>query len=563
MWIRWGARYPGVQQRREGREQLTDGGKHLALGYARREETPAVPRALSLRSMRLSILAAAGLGAVTCADERLNPVGYGGATTASGSGGATGSSGSGGAGSVAASSGAGGDGGLAPGDAVCAGATPIPATNGMPSGFAQCPDGTIHRNQAVACDPTIAAPVCNGHEKMITCASDAECTAGPHGRCVSVEIIDAALTTVCGCFYSCANDAECGAGKVCVCGGVVTTQGTWAVCAPATCVTGADCASGNCGISSYIDNCVIDVQVGCRSPTDVCHVDDDCATDGGAFKRCVLTSTGSWACKPSFCIMGRPLLIDGRARAAPVAARDDWARPVRPELASLDRGARAALAQRWLEVAALEHASVASFARFTLDLLALGAPAALVGDAQRAALDEVEHARLAYGLASAYAGRALGPGPIDLGALRLTVDRREMVQRLIEEACIGETLGVAEATALAERARDPALVGVHRRIAADELRHAELAWRTLAWLLDGADAATRSFAARCFEQAGSAAARDPEPRGVARPESGLLGARELGTIRRQALREVVAPCAAALMAHLRVASPAPLLAAPT
>ena len=512
-----------------------------------------MPHALSLRSMRLSILAAVGLGAVTCADERLNPVGYGGAagaTTASGSNGATDAS------TSSSGSGAGGDGGLA-GDAVCAGATPIPATNGMPSGFAQCPDGTIHRNQAAACDPTIAAPVCTGHEKMITCASDAECTAGPHGRCVSVEIIDAALTTVCGCFYSCANDAECGAGKVCVCGGVVTTQGTWAVCAPATCVTGADCASGNCGISSYVDNCVIDVQVGCRSPTDVCHVDDDCAADSGAFKRCVLTSTGSWACKPSLCVMGRPLLIDGRARTAPVAARDDWAGEVRPELAYLDAGGRAALAQHWLEVAALEHASVASFARFTLELLALGAPAAPVADAQRAALDEVEHARLAYGLASAYAGRALGPGPIDLGALRLTVDRREMVRRLIEEACVGETLGVAEAAALAARARDPVLAGAHRRIAADELRHAELAWRTLAWLLDGADAATRSFAARCFEETGAAAARDPAPRGVVRPESGLLGTRALGAIRRQALREVVAPCVAALMAHLRGRSRTP------
>src|SRR5439155_1371909 len=82
--------------------------------------------------------------------------------------------------------GPGGSGGApGPGDAVCAGAKPLPATDGTPSGFAQCPDGTIHRNQAVACDPVIVAPACTGTEKTITCQSDADCTAGLHGKCVS------------------------------------------------------------------------------------------------------------------------------------------------------------------------------------------------------------------------------------------------------------------------------------------------------------------------------------------------------------------------------------------
>src|SRR5262249_43755535 len=144
---------------------------------------------------------------------------------------------------------------------------------------------------------------------------------------------------------------------------------------------------------------------------------------------------------------------------------------------------RAALAAHWLEVGALEHASVASFARFTLDLLALGAPATLVADAQRAGADEVDHARLAYGLASAYAGRTLGPGPLDLHALALGADVQAVVRSLVIEGCVGETLGVAEALALRDHAVDAALRAVHARIAADEQRHAELSWQALAWLL--------------------------------------------------------------------------------
>jgi hypothetical protein len=517
----------------------------------------------SLGALRLSILAAAGISVVSCVDEMLNPLPLGGTGGATASGSSTASSaGSGGSGGGTSSSGstgtagAGGSGGAAgPGDAVCAGAQPLPATDGTPSGFAQCPNGTIHRDQVVACDPVIVAPACTGTEKTITCASDADCTAGLHGKCVSAEVIDDALTTVCGCFYTCANDAECGAGQVCVCGGVVSTGHDWSTCAPAKCTTGADCASGECAVTSYTDNCVIDVELGCRSPADACHVDEDCVSDSGPYRRCVLTSTGDWACKASTCTLGRPLLIQGQPRTAPAVPRADWAADVTPAPADLDERTRAALAHHWLAAAALEHASVASFARFTLELLAVGAPPALVAAAQRAAVDEVEHARIAYGLASAYAGRALGPGPLDLGALQIAVDRGGLMRSLIEEACVGETVGVAEALALAARAADPELARVHRRIADDEQRHAELAWRTLAWLLDEADAATLRLAAGWFDDAVALAAREPEPTEPARPELGLLGARELGAVRRQALREVVTPCAAALLRSPRRARP--------
>ena len=71
----------------------------------------------------------------------------------------------------------------------------------------------------------------------------------------------------------------------------------------------------------------------------------------------------------------------------------------------------------WLRAALLEHASIASFARFSLELLRYGAPPELVVGAHRAALDEVAHARLAFALASSWSGRDLGPGAMGLEAL--------------------------------------------------------------------------------------------------------------------------------------------------
>ena len=71
---------------------------------------------------------------------------------------------------------------------------------------------------------------------------------------------------------------------------------------------------------------------------------------------------------------------------------------------------RRALARLWTETARSEHASVPAFSRLSLSLVALGAPARLVEAAHRAALEEIEHARLAFSLASTYAGSPVGPG---------------------------------------------------------------------------------------------------------------------------------------------------------
>jgi hypothetical protein len=490
-------------------------------------------RTRSLVSLRASLLAAMGLGLGAC----------GGDVTTDAHTGA-----SGGGGGSAGTTGTGGE-----PSATCKSPTVIPARNGDPTGFEKCADGTIRRVAAVKADTAAGVTACSGSETVVSCKADTDCTTGLHGKCGSVQTSGlGGPMTSCSCVYPCATDDECGKGQVCVSAGVVPSDKSGSFCAPASCSTGKDCPSGECGISSFNDGCGTQVQLACRNEGDACRLDADCpgssVTPPG---QCALTDfpNVAWRCATQSCAIGRPLLVEGRAQTAAAAERGDWtADALNIDLAGLDADTRAALSQHWLDVAALEHASVASFARFTLSLLSLGAPPALLADAQRAGLDEIEHAKLAYALAGAYAGRRFGPGPLDLSGVALSADRRQVLRSLIEEACVGETLGVAEALALAALARDPALRRAYERIAEDEQRHAELAFRTLAWLLDGADDATARFAARCFDEAMTAAALDPSPRARAAPELGLLSAHALGAIRRQALREVVAPCAAALRA---------------
>jgi hypothetical protein len=492
---------------------------------------------LPFTALRASLFAAMGLTA--------SGGGCGGNVVVDGTGG--GSSASSSSGSSSSSGGTGNE---------CAGAVPVPTTNGAASGFARCPDGTIHRNEPVTCSTTEGIAACTGSEASVTCMSDADCTSSPNGHCASyTQSSFGGPMTLCGCVYPCAADAECGTGEVCVCAGVVPAQNTWATCQPASCTQRSACPSGECGISSYDNGCGPDVEIGCRASTDACRLDAQCMTD----QHCAIASGAPWACVGINCAIGRPLFVGAELRTASAIDRGDWmASDLAISLDGLDPSTRAALATHWLEVAAFEHASVASFARFTLDLLAIGAPPGLVADTQRAAMDEVEHARVAYALASAYGGRPVGPGLLDVAGVSLAADLRAVVRALVTEGCVGETLGAAEALALAERVEDPALRAVHARIGADEQRHAELAWRTLAWLV-ATNADLVDLAEACFVEAIDGASIDPAPRApfdpalgaASAPSHGVLAPSDIGALRRQALRDVVRPCASELCGAAR------------
>jgi hypothetical protein len=511
-------------------------------------------------SLRLSLLGALGLSALACAspmrsDSSSESGGSGGdggdgGASSSGDGGATSaSSAASGNTSSASSTGVGGSGGQG-----CVGGQPVMLPNGKDSGYIRCADGTIHRAHKVACDTAIVAPACTSDVTQKSCDTDADCKAHPNGKCSKFfgEVPGGAY---CDCIYSCSEDSDCENGNVCVCNGVVKSGLSYSACAESSaCHTDAECPSGECGITAFNDGCFPHVELACRADKDACRVDADCAPGHSC---ATVYASGTFTCNAPNCAIGRPLLVDGEARMAPSCARGDWTSDAHmPDVSALAPEVRAALADHWGSIAALEHASIASFARFTLELLSIGAPPDLLMLAQRAAADEIEHARIAYALASHYAGAPTGPSRLSLGGVPIATDRREILESLIEEACVGETLGASEALSIASLIDDPALRRVYERIAEDEQRHAELAWKTLRFLLASADGATLKLAADAFERAIEGASRDPRPRRYkAERRQGLLSAEELGALRRQALREVVRPCADALLAHAESAVP--------
>lgn len=401
-------------------------------------------------------------------------------------------------------------------------------------------NGTVHRAGPETCDPEIRSPACRGDERSKSCERDADCTEGAHGKCITGV---GQIGTFCGCVYSCAEDSECrpdsdGTPSVCVCANALPRGGSQSRCVTARCQSDDECPAGDCGVSAYDNGCGISYSLACRSASDTCAVADDCP--GGT--TCGADHTGRWRCLGRSCVIGRPLFVEGHARTAPSVSGPHWQVE---GLQGLSFDPDPAAAEHWLEVAALEHASVGSFARFTLQLLVLGAPSELIARAQRAALDEVEHAELAYSVAAALGAGERGPGPLPLAAAAIATSLDEIVEALVVEGCVGETLGAIEALACAEAAH-PAIARVLRRIADDERRHAELAWSTLAWLRGRYGERVVASARRGFDEARRALELDPAA-SAARPALGVLDALELRALHRQSFEGAVRPIADSLL----------------
>jgi hypothetical protein len=268
-----------------------------------------------------------------------------------------------------------------------------------------------------------------------------------------------------------------------------------------------------------------------------------CGPTGECSSECCYVVTGV-----SYTWTGRPFPVAGELRVARPRATGDWGAAVEVRTAGLERRDRARVAARWARMAMEEHASIASFARFSLQLMAMGAPPELLLATQRATADEVAHARLCFGVASAVAGEAVGVGPMDVGgALDGALDPAAILAAAIREGCVGETLAAAEAAEAREGTHDGAIRRVLEKIAEDEAGHAALAWRFVRWALD-AHPELRDVAERAFE-----AALSPPPLPRAEADAallarfGVLDARARAASARRVLAEVVGPCAAALL----------------
>ncbi|KAL7544881.1 hypothetical protein ACHAWF_008239 [Thalassiosira exigua] len=159
------------------------------------------------------------------------------------------------------------------------------------------------------------------------------------------------------------------------------------------------------------------------------------------------------------------------------------------------------LAGDWKRNSFGEHASVASFAAFTIQLMTNGAPLTLVEDSMRAGIDEIRHAKTSFAIASKLAGRTIAPNKLPESHHAFFHDMEGMAVATADEGCVGETLSALDAAAdvdlinrvLEGEAEGAKYSGVDKKtlvwirdelrtIAIEESSHSALAWRTIKWV---------------------------------------------------------------------------------
>lgn len=481
-----------------------------------------------------------GCGAAFTGKEDEGGSGSGGSAPGGGSNGGVSSAGkptTGGSKSGGAGRGAGGSsaGGSSAGTGTSGGSAGAPCTDPQPvgNGYEQCGAEPIHRPRVEECASSLPRPAAKiALPADGQCATDADCADLPHGYCTTGVQVPGTV-----CAYGCVEDSECGPGSICVCGEPVGH------CAGSTCTSDQECGEGlRCQSYDSSHGCGIQ-RFACQTAEDTCSSDADC--NGGYCDG----AAGFFSCVMGACAIGRPFLVEGDERVAPVEARRDWCHDCDWVIEGADRNVRRRAAAAWTRVGQMEHASVAAFARFTLQLLQLGAPAELVEAATRAMADETRHARQAFGIASRYAGRSLDPGALDVQRSLEETSLLDVVRLAVREGCVGETAAALEAREAAAHARDPRLAELLLSVAEDETRHAELAWRFVAWALEQAPREVADVLERELRRSEAIVADPPD---LSADELGLLAHGILPEslrlrVQNAAARQVIAPCAAGLL----------------
>jgi hypothetical protein len=178
-----------------------------------------------------------------------------------------------------------------------------------------------------------------------------------------------------------------------------------------------------------------------------------------------------------------------------------------------------------------------------------------VDAAHDAARDEVRHARACFSLASAYAGADVGPGAFKLeGALEIRTELEQVAVSAVLEGCIGETLAAVQAAEQLARATDPAVRGALATIAEDEARHAELAWRFVAWAIGAGGEPVRRAVLAAFDSALASAPEVADHPGVdatALAEHGRATPEALRAAFRETIADTIRPAVRLLVAQAR------------
>ncbi len=174
----------------------------------------------------------------------------------------------------------------------------INAAVGIPSGYVRCADGSVDRVAVVPVDPSIydaRITLCQDRSSAWTgqCHTDGDCGDPGEDRCIYV---DNEFGSWCECTTLCSRDEDCDQGQACISPAATGSRYAWPTCVTASCTTGADCESGECGVAAMDYQSETYFALACRTPDDRCRTNDDCENSSEPGDLCRPWEDGVWQC---------------------------------------------------------------------------------------------------------------------------------------------------------------------------------------------------------------------------------------------------------------------------
>jgi len=148
--------------------------------------------------------------------------------------------------------------------------------------------------------------------------------------------------------------------------------------------------------------------------------------------------------------------------------------------------------EQWMSIALAEHSSIATFNKFALELMSMAAPLWMVESANKAAIDEIKHTRIAFDImnmmrrAHAARPRCVTADAFPQHQIEIDADYERIAMDVVIGGCFGETMSaltMRERLHLHLNDNYNLLNSLIAEVANDEIRHAALAWTVAKWII--------------------------------------------------------------------------------
>jgi len=148
--------------------------------------------------------------------------------------------------------------------------------------------------------------------------------------------------------------------------------------------------------------------------------------------------------------------------------------------------------EQWMSIALAEHSSIATFNKFALELMSMAAPLWMVESANKAAIDEIKHTRIAFDImnmmrrAHAARPRCVTADAFPQHQIEIDADYERIAMDVVIGGCFGETMSaltMRERLHLHLNDNYNLLNSLIAEVANDEIRHSALAWTVAKWII--------------------------------------------------------------------------------